>query len=152
MRDEGYTYFLRMFSAEAQARHASSHWNSETRQVSSVEEEELVEFLSADDDLNLSDEPTMEREHSKTSATTNSNTPPNNAQVKFDVPQFTPTNFPSLNNNTDSVSTFHPNRTNSQQNRSFIRTPCQNYPIQHPRYLLWNPLFLTLTPSSKNHF
>jgi hypothetical protein len=116
LRDEGYTYFLHMISAEAQARHASSRWNSETRQVSSVEEEERVEFLSADDNLNLSNKPTMEREHSKTPATTNTNTPLNNDQVKFDVPQFTPTNFPSLNNDTDSVSTFHPNRPNSQQN------------------------------------
>jgi hypothetical protein len=119
LRDEGYTYFLRMFSAGAQARHASSRWNSKTRQVYSVEEEELVEFLSADDDLNLSDEPTMERENSKTLDTTNSNNPQNNDQVEFDVPQFTPTNFPSLNNDTDSVSTLHPNRPNSQQNRSF---------------------------------
>jgi hypothetical protein len=116
LRDEGYTYFLHMISAEAQARHASSRWNSETRQVSSVEEEERAEFLSADDNLNLSNKPTMEREHSKTPATTNTNTPLNNDQVKFDVPQFTPTNFPFLNNDTDSVSTFHPNRPNSQQN------------------------------------
>jgi hypothetical protein len=61
LRDEGYEFFLRMFSPEAQARHASSKWNSKTRQVSSVKEEELAEFLAGDNDLNLSDEPTQER-------------------------------------------------------------------------------------------
>jgi len=61
LRDEGYSFFIKMFSAEAQQRHVSSRWNATTRQVTSIEEEELGEFLSADDDLNLSDEPTEKK-------------------------------------------------------------------------------------------
>jgi hypothetical protein len=102
LRDEGYEFFLQMFSPEAQGRHASSKWNSETRQVSSVEEEEFAEFLAGDDDLNLSDEPTQERLSRAQDLQTR------NAQVEFDVPSFMANNFPSMNNGTDSISTFHP--------------------------------------------
>jgi hypothetical protein len=109
MRDEGHSYFLKMFSPDAQQRHASSRWNSATRQVTSIEEEELGEFLSADDDLNLSDEPTHERLPASGPET-------DNDQVSFDIPEFTPANFPEMNNDTDSLSTFHPKRPDSQSN------------------------------------
>lgn len=105
LRDEGHSYFLKMFSPEAQQRHLSSRWNPATRQVTSVEEEELGEFLAADDDLNLSDEPTHERKpagHDKKEK--------ENDKVSFDIPEFTPANLPKNNNETDSVSTFHLNR------------------------------------------
>jgi hypothetical protein len=98
-----------MFSPDAQQRHASSRWNSSTRQVTSIEEEELGEFLSADNDLNLSDEPTHERLPASGPET-------DNDQVAFDIPKFTPANFPEMNNETDSLSTFHPKRSDSQCN------------------------------------
>jgi hypothetical protein len=50
-----------MFSTEAQQQHASSRWDSATRQVFSIEKVELAEFLAADDELNFTDEPTQER-------------------------------------------------------------------------------------------
>jgi hypothetical protein len=102
LRDEGYDFFLRMFSPDAQARHASSKWNSETRKVSFIKEEELAEFLAGDDDLNLSDEPTQERLSRAQDLQTG------NTHVEFDVPPFTANNFPSMNNETDFISTFHP--------------------------------------------
>jgi len=98
-----------MFSPDAQQRHASSTWNSSTRQVTSIEEEELGEFLSADDNLNLSDEPTHERLPVSGPET-------DNDQVAFDIPEFTPANFPEMNNDTDSLSTFHPKKSDSQCN------------------------------------
>jgi len=69
----------------------------------------LGEFLSADDDLNLSDEPT----HEKLPASCPGK---DNEQVAFDIPEFTPANFPEMNNDTDSLSTFHPKRSDSQFN------------------------------------
>ena len=94
-----------MFSAEAQQWHASFWWNCKTRQVSSIEEEELAEFLAEEDDLNLSDEPTQEKKANATEW------PNKNDQVQFEIPEFIPPNFPSMNPDTDSVSTFHPSGT-----------------------------------------
>jgi len=94
-----------MFSAEAQQWHASFWWNCKTRQVSSIEEEELAEFLAEEDDLNLSDEPTQEKKANATEW------PNKNDQVQFEIPDFFPPNFPSMNPDTDSVSTFHPSGT-----------------------------------------
>jgi len=110
LRDEGHTFFLKMFSSEAEQRHLSSRWNSATRQVTSVEEERLEEFLAADDNLNLSDEPT----HDKPSIEKGKK---ENEKVSFDIPEFTPVNFPELNNDIDSVSTFHPNRAQPKQSK-----------------------------------
>jgi len=116
LRDEGHSYFLKMFSAEAQQRYATSKWDAKTRQVTSVEEEELNEFLSADDDLNLSDEPTQEKPSKEVQENENEN-----EHVAFDIPEFTPVNFPSITNNEDSVSTFHPSRTS--RNKQQISAP-----------------------------
>ncbi len=69
----------------------------------------MGEFLSADDDLNLSDEPTHERLPVSGPET-------DNDQVAFDIPEFTPANFPEMNNDTDSLSTFHPKKSDSQCN------------------------------------
>jgi hypothetical protein len=116
LRDEGNSYFLKMFSAEAQQRHATSKWDAKTRQVTSVEEEELNEFLSADEDLNLSDKPTQEKPSKEVQENENEN-----KHVAFDIPEFTPVNFPSITNDVDSVSTFHPSRTS--RNKQQISAP-----------------------------
>jgi hypothetical protein len=109
LRDEGFSYFLHMFSAKSQQRHALSQWNAETRQVSSIEEEELAEFLAEDNDLNLSDEPTQE----KTERMTGVGHRLQSDRVQFDIPDFTPTNFPDMNNDADFVLTFHPSAPNA---------------------------------------
>ncbi|MFN9979122.1 MAG: hypothetical protein ACK53Y_04375, partial [bacterium] len=57
----------------------------------SVEEEELNEFLSADDDLNLSDEPTQEKPSKEVQENENEN-----EHVAFDIPEFTPVISPPL--------------------------------------------------------
>jgi len=89
-----------MFSTEAQQRHASSRWDSATRQVFSVEEVELAEFLAADDELNFTDEPTQERPEIRKST--------NASQIEVEMPSFIPDNFPSMHIDDDSISTFHP--------------------------------------------
>jgi hypothetical protein len=89
-----------------------------------VEEEELGEFLAADDDLNLSDEQT----HDKPSTEKGKR---ENEKVSFDILDFTPANFPELNNDIDSVSTFHPNRAQPKQPK--VTSP-QNSTDMHTEY------------------
>jgi hypothetical protein len=89
-----------MFSTEAQQRHASSRWDSATRQVFSIEEAELAEFLAADDKLNFTDKPAQERPEIRKST--------NVSQIEVEVPSFIPDNFPSMHIDDDSISTFHP--------------------------------------------
>ncbi len=86
-----------MFSTEAQQRHATAHWDSTTRQVFSKEEAELAEFLAANDKLDLTDEPTLEK------PTKQSRDKPG---ISIEILIFVPQNFPSMNNEDDSVSTF----------------------------------------------
>jgi len=100
LRDEGHKWFLRMFSTEAQQRHASSRWDSATRQVFSIEEAELAEFLAANDELNFTNEPTQERPESRKST--------NTSQIEVEMPSFIPDDFPSMQIDDDSNSTFHP--------------------------------------------
>jgi hypothetical protein len=68
LRDEGHEWFLRMFSADAQQHHVSSRWDAATTQVFSIEEVELAEFSATDDDLNLTNEPTQQKEECSTFA------------------------------------------------------------------------------------
>lgn len=97
LRDEGHQWFLKMFSTEAQQRHATAHWDSTTRQVFSKEEAELAEFLAANDKLDLTDEPTLEK------PTKQSRDKPG---ISIEILIFVPQNFSSMNNEDDSVSTF----------------------------------------------
>jgi hypothetical protein len=52
---------MSMFTSEAKLRHVSSKWDHDTRQVFSIEEFEINEFLAEDDEYNKTDEPTVER-------------------------------------------------------------------------------------------
>ena len=100
LRDEGHKWFLRMFSTEAQQRHTSSHWDAATRQVFSIEEAELAEFLAADDELCFTDEPTQERPEIRKST--------NSSHIEVEMPSFIPDNFPSMHIDDVSISTFNP--------------------------------------------
>jgi hypothetical protein len=57
----------------------------------------LAEFLAADDELNLTDEPTQEKPNRQ---------PRDNPDISVEIPNFIPNNFPSMNTEDDSVSTF----------------------------------------------
>lgn len=95
LRDEGYTWYLKLFSSDAVQRRTSSLWNSATRCIKSAEEVELEHFLAADDELNLTtNEPYINLQ------------PPDTSYVENVAPTFIPINFPTFNNDDDSVSTF----------------------------------------------
>jgi hypothetical protein len=86
LRNEGHTYFLKMFSTEALQCHASSKWDPINMEVGTAEEAELSQFLAEDDDLNFTDEPTHERPQE------NSSPKGNNTEnfVSIDMPTSTP--------------------------------------------------------------
>jgi len=104
LRDEGYSFFLKMFSAEALQFHASSTWNSAERTVKTAKGAELANLLAADDELNFSDEPTHELP-TTTASNTQIATP--ETFIAIDIPPFPSENFPAVNKE-DSISTFHP--------------------------------------------
>jgi hypothetical protein len=91
-----------MFSTEALQRHASSKWDPINREVGTAEEAELAQFLAEDDELNFTDEPT----HEKPILTQTMGT--QETLISLDIPAHTPENFPSMNAEDNSVSTFHP--------------------------------------------
>jgi hypothetical protein len=89
---------MKMFTTEAKYRHASSKWDQATRQVFSIEEFEIDEFLADDDEYNKTDEPTAER------PTKNDNA---EAFIQVQVPIILePEDSPKMYEDTDSVSTF----------------------------------------------
>ena len=89
-----------MFTAEAKYRHSSSKWDQATRQVFSVEEYEIDEFLADDDEYNKTDEPTADRPNRNTQS---------EAFIQMQVPLvIDPEESPKMYEDTDSVSTFRP--------------------------------------------
>jgi hypothetical protein len=88
-------WYLRHFSEEDKLRHASSRWDPVTRQAYSTEEEELDRFLDDDLELNFMDDSLPEGKK--------------NPSVDFTVQAVAQMEkFPSIYEETDSVSTFHP--------------------------------------------
>ena len=98
LRDGGFHWFLKLFSEEAIQRHAFSFWNAEERCIKSAEEAELEQFLAADDELNLTDEPSL-------------NLQKDFSHIANSAP--TPVNFPSFQSDDDSVSTFRSSKSSS---------------------------------------
>ncbi len=93
-------WYLSMFTSEAKLRHASSKWDHTTRQVFSVEEFEIDEFLAEDDEYNKTDEPTAERPSRREG--------PDESYIQVHVPIIIdPEDSPKIYEETDSVSTFH---------------------------------------------
>jgi len=93
-------WYLSMFTSEAKLRHASSKWDHTTRQVFSVEEFEIDEFLAEDDEYNKTDEPTAERPSRREG--------PDESYIQVHVPIIIdPEDSPKMYEETDSVSTFH---------------------------------------------
>jgi hypothetical protein len=89
-----------MFTPIALQRQAKSRWNPLTREADSKTDAELANFLAEDDDLNFTDEPTLDKELS----------PPKKTQdpaVDVQVPEFPVELMPSMRQDDDSISTFH---------------------------------------------
>jgi hypothetical protein len=99
LRDGGHLFHLKMFSAEALQRHASSKWDPVNMEVGTIEEAHL---LADDDDLNFTDEPTHKKPGDSAQATLDQDF------ISMNVPVISE-NFPTMHSE-DSVSTFHPNK------------------------------------------
>jgi len=100
-------WFMKLFSEEAKLRHLHSRWDPTTRQVFSAEEAELEDLLADDDEMNKSDEPTLQGDNSSVEVTI--------AQISSLEEN------PELYKDDDSVSTFNPaqSRLSTQPSLSF---------------------------------
>ena len=100
-------WYLQMFTPAAKITHAESKWDAETRQVFSVDEFEVEEFLADDDEYNKSDEPTAEKSARKVRR--------DESRIQVNIPiVLDPEEFPKMYDD-DSVSTFHPNQDESKE-------------------------------------
>jgi len=105
LKDNGHSFHLKMFSPEALQRQAKSRWNSLKREAGLETDAELANLLAEDDDLNFTNEPTLEKV--KPDKTEQAADP----VVEMEVPNFPPEHMPSMKPDDDSVSTFHPGAT-----------------------------------------
>ena len=67
-------WFLKAFTEEAKIRHINSTWDAKTRQIFSAKEAAVDGFLSQDNPLNKTDEPTLPKQVQET-------------HIEFNVPQ-----------------------------------------------------------------
>jgi hypothetical protein len=61
LKDNGHSFHLKMFNPEALQRQAKAKWNAVTREADSETDAELANLLAEDNDLNFTDEPTLEK-------------------------------------------------------------------------------------------
>jgi hypothetical protein len=102
LKDHGHIFHLKMFTPEALQRQVKSKWNRITREADSETDVELDNLLAEDEDLNFTDEPTMEKAKDTDCQQKNSE-----AFVSAQVPDFPAEHIPAMNPDEDSVSTFH---------------------------------------------
>jgi len=96
LKDNGHTFHLKMFTLVALQRQAKSRWNLLTGEADSETDAEFANLLVEDDDLNFTDEPTLDKELS----------PPKKTQdpaVDVQVPQFPVELMPSMRPDDDST-------------------------------------------------
>ena len=93
-------WFLSQFTEDARNRHKHNHWNSNTQEVASTEELEMVNNVYGDDELNCSDEPTAIRESKVT------------IEIVMPDVELTDTT-PHVLQDDDSISTFRSKRSKS---------------------------------------
>jgi hypothetical protein len=93
-----------MFTPEALQRQARSRWNSETREVDSETDAELANLLAEDDDLNLTNEPTLEK--TKVQEVEEATDP-----VSVQLSSVPLEHIPIMHPDDDSISTFHQGKT-----------------------------------------
>jgi hypothetical protein len=99
LKDSGHAYHLKMFTPEAIQRQVKSRWDAEKREAHSEADIELQNLLAKDDDLNFTNERTLEIETPKTDKD-------QDPVVSVHVPDFPPEHMPSMRHEDDSVSTF----------------------------------------------
>jgi hypothetical protein len=113
LKDNGHTFHLKMFTPIALQRQARARWNPETREADSETDVELTNLLAEDDDLNFTNEPTLEKTEDTTIEQKESE-----SVVQINVPYFPIEFMPSMQPDADSVSTFHPGATVNLTNDS----------------------------------
>jgi len=105
LKDSGHSYHLKMFTPEAIQRQAKSKWDAEKREAHSETDVELQKLLAKDDDLNFTNEPTLQEEAPPVAH------PEQEPVVSRHIPDFPPEHMPSMRKEDDSVSTFHHGQT-----------------------------------------
>jgi hypothetical protein len=105
LKDSRPAYHLKMFSPEAIQRQAKSKWDAERREAHSEFDIELQRLLTKDDDLNFTNEPTLQDEVNI------SDQQDKDPLVSIHIPDFPPEHMPTMRKEDDSVSTFHQGHT-----------------------------------------
>jgi hypothetical protein len=100
LKDCGHAYHLKMFTPEAIQRQVQSKWDAEKREAHSEADIELQNLLAKEDDLNFTDERTLEVEPLQTDGS-------QEPLVSVNVLDFPLDHLPSMRREDDSVSTFH---------------------------------------------
>jgi hypothetical protein len=114
LRDTGHQYHLKMFTPEALNRQAKAKWNATTREADSETDMELANLLAEDDDLNFTNEPTLEK------PTPDNNRKEEDPVVTLNIPDFPQEYIPSMAKDGDSISTFHPGRVTDRTNEDHL--------------------------------
>jgi hypothetical protein len=96
-------YHLKMFNPEALNRQAKAKWNAATREADSETDMELSNLLAEDDDLNFTNEPTLEKPSTDTLKE-------GDPVVTMNIPSFPSEHMPAMTQDADSISTFHPGK------------------------------------------
>jgi len=104
LKDNGHAYHLKMFNLEALQRQAKARWNQETREADSETDAELANLLAEDDDLNFTNEPTLEKPDRSELLEGNET----DSIVSVQIPPVSSEHIPQIGREDDSVSTFHP--------------------------------------------
>ncbi len=102
LKDNGHSFHLKMFSPEAIQRQAKSRWDNSSRTAHSKTDIELQKLLAEDDDLNFTDEPTLEKQATPYQDVSQE------PQVSVNIPPFSVEHMPSMRAEDDSISTFYP--------------------------------------------
>ncbi len=114
LRDTGHQYHLKMFTPEALNRQAKAKWNATTREADSETDMELANLLAEDDELNFTNEPTLEK------PTPDNNRKEDDPVVTLNIPDFPQEYIPSMAKDGDSISTFHPGRVTDRTNEDHL--------------------------------
>lgn len=138
LKDNGHSFHLKMFTPEALQRQAKSKWNWDTREADSEIDAELANLLAEDDDLNFTDEPTLEKVEDQI-------TENNEPVVNVHIPEFPAEHMPSMQPDEDSVSTFHPGKT-----INLTDDPDNEDDTSNPKSGALSPVGILRTPRSQD--
>jgi hypothetical protein len=139
LKDNGHSFHLKMFTPEALQRQAKSKWNWDTREADSKTDAELANLLTEDDDLNFTDEPTLEKAEAQTRQT-------QEQVVDIHVPVFPSEHMPSMQPDEESVLTFHPGNT-----IKLAYDPDTDADTSNPKMGSVSPVGILRTPRSQDH-